>query len=105
MSAGADLLRIENLQVSFSIMGGQIEAVRGASLRILPGKVTALVGESGSGKSVIGQTIMGIQPRTARVNGRVLFSDPLNPTNAPSTSCNWSPTASPCAPFAATASA
>ena len=83
MSAGADLLRIENLQVSFSIMGGQIEAVRGASLRILPGKVTALVGESGSGKSVIGQTIMGIQPRTARVNGRVLFSDPLKPDERP----------------------
>ena len=76
MSAGADLLRIENLQVSFSLMGGTIDAVRGASLRILPGKVTALVGESGSGKSVIGQTIMGIHPKTARVNGRVLFTDP-----------------------------
>ncbi|MCI9867822.1 ABC transporter ATP-binding protein [Rhizobium skierniewicense] len=76
MSSGADLLRIENLEVSFSLMGGKIDAVRNASLRILPGKVTALVGESGSGKSVIGQTIMGIQPRTARVKGRVLFSDP-----------------------------
>ena len=83
MSAGADLLRIENLQVSFSIMGGKIEAVRNASLRILPGKVTALVGESGSGKSVIGQTIMGIQPRTASVKGRVLFSDPLRPDDGP----------------------
>jgi peptide/nickel transport system ATP-binding protein len=76
MSSGADLLRIENLEVSFSMMGGKIDAVRNASLRILPGKVTALVGESGSGKSVIGQTIMGIQPRTAQVKGRVLFSDP-----------------------------
>ncbi|WP_296079644.1 ABC transporter ATP-binding protein, partial [uncultured Agrobacterium sp.] len=83
MTAGADLLRIENLQVSFSIMGGKIEAVRGASLRILPGKVTALVGESGSGKSVIGQTIMGIQPRTAHVRGRVLFSDPSRPDDRP----------------------
>ncbi|NTE87341.1 ABC transporter ATP-binding protein [Agrobacterium rubi] len=79
MSSGADLLRIENLEVSFSLMGGKIDAVRNASLRILPGKVTALVGESGSGKSVIGQTIMGIQPRTARVKGRVLFSDPARP--------------------------
>lgn len=79
MSLGADLLRIEDLQVSFSLMGGKIDAVRNTSLRILPGKVTALVGESGSGKSVIGQTIMGIQPRTARVSGRVLFSDPERP--------------------------
>lgn len=83
MSAGADLLRIENLQVSFSLMGGTIDAVRGASLRILPGKVTALVGESGSGKSVIGQTIMGIHPKTARVNGRVLFTDPENAAGGP----------------------
>lgn len=83
MSAGADLLRIENLQVSFSLMGGTIDAVRGTSLRILPGKVTALVGESGSGKSVIGQTIMGIHPKTARVNGRVLFTDPENAAAGP----------------------
>ncbi|KQO73707.1 ABC transporter ATP-binding protein [Rhizobium sp. Leaf262] len=83
MSSGADLLRIEELQVSFSLMGGKIDAVRNTSLRILPGKVTALVGESGSGKSVIGQTIMGIQPRTASVNGRILFSDPQHPAKAP----------------------
>ena len=83
MSAGADLLRVENLQVSFSLMGGTIDAVRSASLRILPGKVTALVGESGSGKSVIGQTIMGIQPKTASVGGNILFSDPASPTAAP----------------------
>ncbi|UHS57659.1 ABC transporter ATP-binding protein [Agrobacterium vaccinii] len=83
MSSGADLLRIEDLQVSFSLMGGKIDAVRNTSLRILPGKVTALVGESGSGKSVIGQTIMGIQPRTASVKGRVLFSDPARPGKEP----------------------
>ncbi|KAA3510389.1 ABC transporter ATP-binding protein [Agrobacterium rosae] len=83
MSSGADLLRIENLQVSFSLMGGKIDAVRNASLRILPGKVTALVGESGSGKSVIGQTIMGIQPRTAHVKGRVLFADPQRTSGEP----------------------
>jgi peptide/nickel transport system ATP-binding protein len=83
MSAGADLLRIENLRVSFSLMGGTIDAVRDTSLRILPGKVTALVGESGSGKSVIGQTIMGIHPKTARVNGRVLFTDPENAAAGP----------------------
>jgi peptide/nickel transport system ATP-binding protein len=83
MRPGADLLRIEDMKVSFSLMGGRIDAVRNASLRILPGKVTALVGESGSGKSVIGQTIMGIQPKTASVSGRVLFSDPASINDAP----------------------
>ncbi|MEA3533966.1 ABC transporter ATP-binding protein [Rhizobium sp. CC-YZS058] len=76
MTSGTDLLRIEELSVSFSIFGGRIEAVRGASLRVLPGKVTALVGESGSGKSVISQAVMGILPKTAQSSGRILFNDP-----------------------------
>lgn len=75
-----DLLRIENLKVSFPLPGGGgIDAVKGASLRVLPGKVTALVGESGSGKSVISQVIMGLQPEIAQVSGQVHFTDPLTP--------------------------
>ena len=77
--ATTDLLRVEDLHVSFPLMGGEVKAVRGASLRVLPGKVTALVGESGSGKSVISQVIMGLQPQIADVQGKVLFSDPLQP--------------------------
>ncbi|MEE4239383.1 MAG: ATP-binding cassette domain-containing protein, partial [Anderseniella sp.] len=60
MTPTPDLLRIENLHISFRVHSTTVEAVRGASFRIQPGKVTALVGESGSGKSVIGQAIMGI---------------------------------------------
>jgi peptide/nickel transport system ATP-binding protein len=78
-AAERDLLRIEDLGISFDLHGGAIEAVKSASFRILPGKVTALVGESGSGKSVIAQAIMGILPRAGRITkGRILFSDPLN---------------------------
>ena len=77
MKAQTDLLRVENLRISFTLHGGVIEAVRRASLRILPGKVTALVGESGSGKSVMGQAILGILPRVGQITGgRILFSDP-----------------------------
>jgi peptide/nickel transport system ATP-binding protein len=80
--SGADLLRIEELEISFMLPGGPVRAVKRADLRILPGKVTALVGESGSGKSVMGQAIMGILPRSAGVGGRILFSDPLKPGTA-----------------------
>ena len=78
MKAQTDLLRVENLRISFTLHGGVIEAVRRASLRILPGKVTALVGESGSGKSVISQSVMGILPNPAKATGRILFTDPLD---------------------------
>ena len=76
MSSHSDLLRIENLSISFSLLGGRLDAVRNANLRILPGKVTALVGESGSGKSVISQAVMGILPKTATATGKILFNDP-----------------------------
>ena len=79
MDTGADLLRIEDLSISFAMLGGEINAVRKASLRVLPRKVTALVGESGSGKSVISQAVMGILPRTATATGRILFCDPKMP--------------------------
>jgi len=72
----SEILRIEDLRVSFPLLQGKLDAVKGVSLRVLPGKVTALVGESGSGKSVISQVILGLQPEKADVSGRVLFTDP-----------------------------
>ncbi len=80
MLAGAELLRIEDLAIGISLQVGRLEAVKRASLRVLPGKVTALVGESGSGKSIIAQAIMGILPQVAKVTtGRILFCDPATP--------------------------
>ncbi|MFB2607583.1 ATP-binding cassette domain-containing protein, partial [Rhizobium phaseoli] len=78
MASAADLLRIENLDVSFSVFGDRLRVVKEANLRILPGKVTALVGESGSGKSVISQAIMGILPNPAKASGSIFFTDPLD---------------------------
>lgn len=71
----SDLLRIENLSISFGMLGGKIDAVKNASLRVAPGKVTALVGESGSGKSVISQAVMGILPGIATTSGKIIFTD------------------------------
>lgn len=71
-------MRVEGLDVSFSIFGDKLSVVKSANLRILPGKVTALVGESGSGKSIMSQAIMGILPSAAKATGRILFTDPAN---------------------------
>jgi peptide/nickel transport system ATP-binding protein len=72
----SDLLRVQDLQIAFDLVGGRITAVDKVSFRIPHGRTVALVGESGSGKSVISQAIMGILPRTARIlGGSILFAD------------------------------
>ncbi|QIB35959.1 ABC transporter ATP-binding protein [Ancylobacter pratisalsi] len=72
-----DLLRIENLRVSFAVHGQLNEVVKGVSLRVPAGRTVALVGESGSGKTVISQSIMGLLPPNGIIHdGRILFADP-----------------------------
>ena len=58
----ADVLKIENLHVSFDTYAGEVHAVRGVSLHVGKGEVLAVVGESGCGKSVTAQTIMKLNP-------------------------------------------
>ncbi len=80
---GTDLLRIEDLKVSFQLATGRLDALKGVGLRVLSGKITALVGESGSGKSILGQTVMGLQPAAATVSGKVLFNGTVEGTDGP----------------------
>ena len=76
MVVGTDLLSVETLSVSFPLINGSVEAVRSLSMRVAPGRVTALVGESGSGKSALGRAIMGIESDYARISGKAVFNDP-----------------------------
>src|SRR3954467_8466703 len=80
MAVEADILRIDDLGIAFTLQSWDFDAVKSASFRVKPGKVTALVGESGSGKSVIAQSIMGILPRPGRIKkGSITFSDGASP--------------------------
>src|SRR3982750_2679611 len=80
----ADLLTIRDLRVYLDVDAGVIKAVDGVSFRVPEGGTVALVGESGSGKSVVAQTIMGILPRIARIEGgEILFRDPRIDAAAP----------------------
>lgn len=58
----ADVLKIDNLHVSFDTYAGEVHAVRGVSLHVEEGEVLAIVGESGCGKSVTAKTIMKLNP-------------------------------------------
>ena len=71
-----DLLRIEDLHVSFATDEGRATAVAGVSLTVAPGEVLALVGESGSGKTVTAKSVLGLLPATATTRGRVLLGGP-----------------------------
>ena len=77
------LLQVRDLVVDFQAAEGLIQAVRGVSFDIPPGRTVALVGESGSGKTVISQAILGILPKIASISaGRILFRDPKSSHDA-----------------------
>ena len=63
------LLKITDLEVTFTTSTSVVPAVRGANLTIYPGQTVAIVGESGSGKSTTAAAVIGLLPGTGKVTG------------------------------------
>lgn len=60
------MLKVENLHVAY----GGVQAVRGISLEVRPGEITALLGANGAGKS---STLAAIVGTVRPASGRVFF--------------------------------
>ncbi|MFF3915953.1 dipeptide ABC transporter ATP-binding protein [Streptomyces sp. NPDC001852] len=67
------VLSVRDLRISFPSEAGTVEAVRGVSFDLLPGRTLCIVGESGSGKSATAMGIMGLLPPSADLRGQVLL--------------------------------
>lgn len=71
------MLQLQNLSIKF----GDSTAVNNISLEIGKGEVVCIVGESGSGKSATALSILGLLPTSAKVNGKIIFSENNRETN------------------------
>ncbi|MFC7619129.1 ABC transporter ATP-binding protein [Microlunatus sp. GCM10028923] len=64
-------LTVHDLVTEFRTRSGPLRAVDGVSFAVPRGGVLAVIGESGSGKSAMLRSIIGINPPSARIEGRV----------------------------------
>lgn len=67
-------LEVRNLMTSFPTHAGWLKAIDDVSFTVPRGKVLAILGESGSGKSTVLRSILGVQPRTARIEGEAMMN-------------------------------
>ena len=74
-NAAQPLLRVRDLNVSYSTAGGDVPAVQGVNLEVRPGQMTAIVGESGSGKTTSAMAAIGLLPSNATIDAGTITFD------------------------------
>ena len=68
------LLSARDVEVTFSLRGSKLTAIRRTSLDLYEGETLAIVGESGSGKSVFTKCFVGMLDKNGSItHGQILF--------------------------------
>ncbi|MFF7841914.1 dipeptide/oligopeptide/nickel ABC transporter permease/ATP-binding protein [Streptomyces ossamyceticus] len=75
LPTGRPVLAVRDLAIGFEKRHRGVDIVDGISFEVRAGEVLGLVGESGCGKSLTALTVMGLEPKGARVRGRVVFGE------------------------------
>lgn len=71
----ADVLKVENLNVTFELHQSEVHAVCELDFILREGETLAVVGESGSGKSQAFLAIMGLLAKNGRAGGSATLGD------------------------------
>lgn len=65
------VLKVSGLSVHYGTGDARVDALREVDLELAPGDSVGIVGESGSGKSTLGMAVLGLLPKSARIEGSI----------------------------------
>ena len=63
------IISAKDVEITFSLRGRKLNAIRKCSLDLYEGETLAIVGESGSGKSVFTKTFVGMLDANGMITG------------------------------------
>ena len=69
------ILSAKDVEITFSLRGNKLNAIRKCSLDLYDGEALAIVGESGSGKSVFTKTFVGMLDGNGSITGGSIMYD------------------------------
>lgn len=72
---GQKILEIQNLNITYTSSQRDLEAVKGADLKLFRGDSIGIVGESGSGKTTLAMAILGLLPKNAQGIGKIIYEN------------------------------
>ena len=72
------ILSAKDVEITFSLRGNKLNAIRKCSLDLYDGETLAIVGESGSGKSVFTKTFVGMLDGNGSITGGSIMYDGMD---------------------------